>query len=438
MTLEMDITFLKGLEREKVLEVLCRDEKLRKAEEERIRKLKSEFQEIRRRGAKSFSQEYSSRSCARCQLSLGLVFGRGALCSICSHKVCSKCRVHRSNTAWKCIVCHAHGQVKVKSGEWFFEERAKKFHYEEDKHETISERLLRTIHTVSNISIVPPTPPPFVTGVPGDQSQQSHSRGFTKSMENLFWSLTGYKRKFSLSHDDVTKNSKLLTADYGQNTCELKQRSQSDTAISNAGKSRPSGSLPNINKLDEKDGKHFEEVNLNQEEEEVSSSQTQVNVRKKTGSIHSTSSTYTEPDNFDDAAITGQIEFAVQYNFKTATLEILIKACKHLASGDEKKKKLNPYVKTYLLPDKSSQAKSKTAVKKNTVNPVFNETLKYKIERSMLETRTLQVSVWHCTALKRNTFLGEVSIPLETWKFEEISTQSYNWYQLRTKVTSVR
>uniref|UniRef100_A0A4W3IP25 C2 domain-containing protein n=1 Tax=Callorhinchus milii TaxID=7868 RepID=A0A4W3IP25_CALMI len=179
------------------------------------------------------------------------------------------------------------------------------------------------------------------------------------------------------------------------------------------------------------DGKHFEEVNLNQEEEEVSSSQTQ-------GSIHSTSSTYTEPDNFDDAAITGQIEFAVQYNFKTATLEILIKACKHLASGDEKKKKLNPYVKTYLLPDKSSQAKSKTAVKKNTVNPVFNETLKYKIERSMLETRTLQVSVWHCTALKRNTFLGEVSIPLETWKFEEISTQSYNWYQLRTKVTSVR
>lgn len=34
------------------------------------------------------------------------------------------------------------------------------------------------------------------------------------------------------------------------------------------------------------------------------------------------------------------------------------------------------YVKTYLLPDRSSQGKRKTGVQKNTVDPTFQETLK--------------------------------------------------------------
>jgi len=34
------------------------------------------------------------------------------------------------------------------------------------------------------------------------------------------------------------------------------------------------------------------------------------------------------------------------------------------------------YVKVYLLPDKSKSGKRKTKVKKHTLNPVFDETLK--------------------------------------------------------------
>lgn len=34
------------------------------------------------------------------------------------------------------------------------------------------------------------------------------------------------------------------------------------------------------------------------------------------------------------------------------------------------------YVKCYLLPDKSRQSKRKTSIKRNTVNPVYEETLK--------------------------------------------------------------
>ncbi|XP_038664001.1 synaptotagmin-like protein 3 isoform X1 [Scyliorhinus canicula] len=440
MALEIDIRSLKDQEREKVLDVLHRDEMLRKAEQERIRKLKSDYQEIRRKGAKSSSREYSIRSCARCQTTLGLVFNVGVVCSICSHKVCSQCCVYKINRVWRCTVCHAHGQMKVKSGEWFIEERAKKFHQEQGKHETISEKLLQTFRTLSDIAIVPPTPPPV-----GCLLEERHSKGFTRSMENLFWSLTGHITQISKSQEDVMKGSKLLTANYGTEDYELKKkrRSQSDPALDNSYKLPASACLLRVSKQDTKDGGTLQEVDL-QQTEEVSSTSNQLDVRRSQvptqheipqwGSTYSITSTCTEPETLDNANITGEIELSVQYNFKATTLEIHIKACKKLAYGDEKKKKCNPYVKIYLLPDKSPQSKLKSTVKKNSVDPVFNEILRYNIERSQLDMRTLQVSVWHCTTLKRKVFLGELEIPFEGWKFEDNSTQSYNWYQLRGKI----
>ncbi|XP_048392590.1 synaptotagmin-like protein 3 isoform X2 [Stegostoma tigrinum] len=441
MEMDVDIKALKNLEREKVLEVLQRDEILRKADEDRIRKLKSEYQEIRRKGAKISQWDRSSRSCARCQTTLGLVFKVGVVCSFCSHKVCHECCVYKNNKVWRCTVCHAHRQMKVKSGEWFIDERAKKFHQEEGKHETISEKLLQTFRTLSKIAIVPPTPPPVDT-----LKEDKHSKGFTRSMENLFWSLTGHIKQISKSQEDVMKG-KLLTASYGIEDCELKKerRSQSDTALASSCKQlTTSASLLKVNKQDEKDGGHLCEMDL-QQTEEVNYTSSQLYAKRGSlvhtrheipqwGSIYSITSTCTEPETLGNANVTGEIELSIRYNFQAVALEIHIKACKKLAYGDEKKKRCNPYVKTYLLPDKSPQSKLKSTVKKNSVNPVFNETLRYNIERSQLDTRTLHVSVWHCTMLKRKVFLGELLIPFVDWKFEENFTQSYNWYHLRDKI----
>lgn len=137
--------------------------------------------------------------------------------------------------------------------------------------------------------------------------------------------------------------------------------------------------------------------------------------------------------NFDNANVTGEIEFAIRYCLTTHSLEICIRACKNLAFGEEKKKKCNPYVKTYLLPDKSSQGKRKTGVQKNTVEPTFQETLKYQVELVQLASRQLQVSVWHLGVLTRRVFLGEVIVPLATWDFEDRESQSFRWYPLRAK-----
>lgn len=42
-----------------------------------------------------------------------------------------------------------------------------------------------------------------------------------------------------------------------------------------------------------------------------------------------------------------------------------------------------------------------------------------------METRTLQLSVWHNDRFGRNSFLGEVNIPLDTWNFENQEDESF-------------
>ncbi|XP_010283201.1 PREDICTED: synaptotagmin-like protein 3 [Phaethon lepturus] len=438
MACEFNLNFLKELEREAVLEVLYRDQMVRNTEEERIRKLKLQLQQLRWKGARNVSHEYQERSCARCQKSLGLLMNRGAVCNGCSHRVCSECRVCLNPYLWKCTVCYAHGDVKVKAGEWFFEERAKKYPGE-DRHETVGAKLLKSYQKLSKISVVPPTPPPFTESTSGSNvtvNELSQSKSFNKSVENLFLSLATHIKKISKSQNDVADRC-LLTTDYGQNMERRKQRrSQSDTAINITSRVK---STPNLQQLitgAQNDSQILTKRNC-KEEDDLPTSPTSDAVfcdGRKHESLYSLNSTCTESGNFGKANITGEIEFAIRYIFKACILEICIKGCKNLAYGEEKKKKCNPYVKVYLLPDKSPRSKRKTAVRKSTVDPEFDETLKYKIEYPQLASRQLQISVWHAGVLKYRVFLGEVVIPLAAWNFEDSSMQLFNWYQLKPKL----
>lgn len=83
------------------------------------------------------------------------------------------------------------------------------------------------------------------------------------------------------------------------------------------------------------------------------------------------------------------------------------------------------YVKVYLLPDKSKAGKRKTRVKKHTMNPIFDEVLKYSLPLEELNNRTLWLSVWHSDMFGRNNFLGEVRLPLENMIFDDPSPKFY-------------
>ncbi|KAM9039103.1 synaptotagmin-like protein 1 isoform 1-T3 [Sarcophilus harrisii] len=111
--------------------------------------------------------------------------------------------------------------------------------------------------------------------------------------------------------------------------------------------------------------------------------------------------------------VRGSIQFSLLYQPVPGELRVQVLQCQGLAPA--RKRRSDPYVKSYLLPDKSPQSKRKTAVKKRNLNPVFNETLRYSVEQSELGGRVLHLSVWHHESLGRNLFLGEVEVPLGTW-----------------------
>ncbi|NXC40113.1 SYTL3 protein, partial [Penelope pileata] len=354
MACEFNLNLLKELERETVLEVLYRDQMVRKTEEERVRKLKMQLQQLRWKGARSVSHEYQERSCARCQKSLGLLMNRGAVCNGCSHRVCSECRVCLNPYLWKCTVCYAHGDVKIKAGEWFFEERAKKYP-DEGRHETAGAKLLKSYQKLSKISVVPPTPPPYTESTAGtyilcfltlglSHLQEQSNKSFNKSVENLFLSLTTHIKKISKSQNDMADRS-LLTTDYGQNVeRRMQRRSQSDTAINITSKIKSTPSLQELITGAQNDNTILSKRNCKQEDD-ITTSPTSDTVfcdGKKHGSLYSLSSTCTESGNFGKANVTGEIEFAVRYIFKACILEICIRRCRNLAYGEEKKKKCNP------------------------------------------------------------------------------------------------
>ncbi|XP_029351633.1 synaptotagmin-like protein 3 [Echeneis naucrates] len=428
---EMDLNLLQALEKERVLEVLRRDKQLRIIEEDRIRRMKYELQELRRRGVKSFTRQYGDRTCARCQRPLGKLWNSGAVCRGCSHRICSRCRVGVGSVDWKCTVCHAYRDVKIRSGDWFLDEKAKKFPVAIDKYETVGEKLLKTYSVLSHISVVPPTPPPHLDYHFLSRSGSfQNSQPFTKSVEDLMLSFTSHIKKISTSQNDVRGGGDLLKVDGGRkSSCftSSTQKSLSDTDISKAAYLFKVPSLPNLFKRSKDSDQEGSSTGAEDE--------TSFGSEYSGGKRGSSSSISTECGFFESTSVTGELELALAYNTSTSCLEISVGACRNLAYGDTKKQKCHPYVKLYVLPEKSG--KIKTSVKKNTTEPVYNEILKYQIERHLLFGKRLQASVWHSGTLRRKVFLGEVLIPLDGWRFDDEASQCFSWYPLCPKADSL-
>nr|XP_012606025.1 synaptotagmin-like protein 1 isoform X4 [Microcebus murinus] len=83
--------------------------------------------------------------------------------------------------------------------------------------------------------------------------------------------------------------------------------------------------------------------------------------------------------------VRGSVHFALHYEPGAAELRVHVIQCQGLAAA--RRRRSDPYVKSYLLPDK--QSKRKTAVKKRNLNPVFNETLRVPPSPDELSSRGL-------------------------------------------------
>ncbi|XP_066031721.1 synaptotagmin-like protein 2 isoform X4 [Chamaea fasciata] len=140
---------------------------------------------------------------------------------------------------------------------------------------------------------------------------------------------------------------------------------------------------------------------------------------------------------FGNVDVKGNIQFAIDYVEQLSELHIFICQCKDLAVADVKRQRSDPYVKTYLLPEKYRLGKRKTSVKKKTFNPVYNEILRYKIEKEFLKNQSLNISVWHNDTFGRNSFLGEVELDLGAWDWNDPSNKQINWFPLKPRTSAI-
>ncbi|XP_059369170.1 synaptotagmin-like protein 3 isoform X2 [Carassius carassius] len=418
-----DLGLFQALERERVLEVLQRDKALRTIEADRIRKLKVELQGICRQSAKTITHPYGQRSCARCQRLLGKFWDCGSVCCGCSHRICKRCRVVRSAQEWKCTMCHAYREFKIKSGEWFVEQQAKKFpDVRENSHETIGDKLLQSYQRLSFIAVVPPTPPPVYEApsynrlIHLTEQDLKKSKPFTKSVENLMVSVSAHIKKFSKSQNDLSVEAGQLTVDHGplQNS---RHKSRSESAINKASLCK-APSLPNLSQNSRGTEQYASTSTFYQTDDEASYTSAYSDEQRD-----STSSAGMDCGVSENTCVTGEVEVAFGYNNRTSCLEITIKACKNLMFGDMKKK-CHPYVKVCLLPKKYHDYKMKTAVKRGN-NPVYNETFTCVVGADQLGISVVQVSVWHCRGLKRKLFLGETLVHLTELGLESTDTVCY-------------
>ncbi|KAM9709237.1 synaptotagmin-like protein 5 isoform 1-T1 [Menidia menidia] len=541
---DLNLSFLLEHERDMILKVLQKDEKLRKREEKRIRKLKNELLDIKRKGS-SRPQEPGERQCARCLKSLGLIFDRGDLCEECQLRVCSQCRVTAAGSrSWRCNVCAKISELKVVTGEWFLEERSKRFEPKVLSCDVIKQSILSS----------PPTTEKKLAGNPS-ASSDPEKPNTPKSNRSAVRSMVDGARKKGRMKFDKKGNRTTLKPENGVDSVSVKSASDGEAqsvrsspsprsnrasavAVESSGmpavlnnqrtdkpaspndtrRVRPDGaesvtsvhsgdgaperkaaghhrsnsgtptisvsrasvssdhsrsemdlsapgsepsddalslrsrSVPGLNEAEFTDEDGEEDIDALMSAHSVSASRRLSNAVStsstpgserrwgylnvpdsdaETSSINSMMSMYSETGDYGNARVSGEILLNISYSYKTGALNVLVKECHNLATGDERRQRTDAYVKTYLLPDTSRQSKRKTSIKPNSINPVFNENLRYVISHTQLETRTLQVSVWHHDRFGYNSFLGEVDLTFDSWQFD---SQIEEWFGLQPKV----
>ncbi|KAG1680236.1 Extended synaptotagmin-2 [Nymphon striatum] len=127
----------------------------------------------------------------------------------------------------------------------------------------------------------------------------------------------------------------------------------------------------------------------------------------------------------------GRIQLTLRYSDSRNKFIVVVHKAADLVA-DPNDDQPDPYVKLYLLPDKSKDSKCKTSVCKNTLNPVFDETLDFTVSHSELSKHSLHLSVNSKSSSgvfskSKTTILGQVLIGMSDVDLNKATTE---WFDL--------
>ncbi|XP_049420834.1 extended synaptotagmin-2-A isoform X2 [Epinephelus fuscoguttatus] len=123
----------------------------------------------------------------------------------------------------------------------------------------------------------------------------------------------------------------------------------------------------------------------------------------------------------------GEVQLTVRHSSQRNKLIVVAHACRNLIAFT--KDGSDPFIRLYLLPDKSRTGRRKTSTMKRTLNPVYDQTFEFSVSMVELHRRTLDVAVKNGGSIlsKHKGLLGKVLVDLSG---EDISKGWTQWYEL--------
>ncbi|XP_057693877.1 synaptotagmin-B-like isoform X3 [Corythoichthys intestinalis] len=116
--------------------------------------------------------------------------------------------------------------------------------------------------------------------------------------------------------------------------------------------------------------------------------------------------TFNETFNFQEENL-GEICFSLRYVPTSSKLTVIILEAKNLKSTDINGSS-DPYVKVQLALDKRKWKKKKSTIKKNTLNPYYNEAFTFKVTLEQIRRVNLVISVWDHDPMTPNDPTGKI------------------------------
>uniref|UniRef100_A0A7N8YGW3 Extended synaptotagmin-like protein 2b n=1 Tax=Mastacembelus armatus TaxID=205130 RepID=A0A7N8YGW3_9TELE len=123
----------------------------------------------------------------------------------------------------------------------------------------------------------------------------------------------------------------------------------------------------------------------------------------------------------------GEVQLTVRHSSQRNKLIVVVHACRNLIAFT--KDGSDPFIRLYLLPDKSRTGRRKTSTMKKTLNPVYDQTFEFSVSMVELHRRTLDVAVKNGGSMlsKHKGLLGKALVDLSG---EDISKGCTQWYDL--------
>uniref|UniRef100_A0A672HTB2 Rabphilin 3A homolog (mouse), b n=1 Tax=Salarias fasciatus TaxID=181472 RepID=A0A672HTB2_SALFA len=368
-------------EKEIINGVLARAAMMEAMEQERIGRLSSRLDSIK----KTACGDGQSR-CLLCGTAFGPQGVTAVLCVQCNKHMCSKCGIwsnSRTSPVWLCRICGEQQEMQKRSGAWFFKGREQ-----------------RTLPAPLPLS----RPPPGGDGAPQETPARRHTHGNAQQEATL-------GRRPPRPRDI----NKLIMSNMFMETINS---SVSWKKHKGGGKQDRIGCAGFQIAILDGSNCHLASVTLSKMEEMPNPAYSTFNVWS--GDVGSVSSPpVSDACVFVPAATLGSLDFSLLYEQETHTLHCCIVKAKGLKPMDSNGL-ADPYVKLHLLPGASKSNKLRTKTLKNTLNPVWNETLVYHgITDDEMSRKTLRLSVSDEDKFGHNEFIGETRVALKKLKFDQ-------------------